>query len=783
MAIYRLSSKGISRSKGQSSLASAAYRSAEILTDERLEKTFNYQNRQSVYHTEILLPTNAPEAFKDRQTLWNSVEKSETRINSEVAKEYQLALPTELNHDDKIKLVKTFADNHFMSQGLGVDLAFHDFDKHNPHVHLMVTTRAITANGMGDKNREIKDRNFLIELRKNWEFDVNKSLEAIGIDQRVSSDSYKTQGLDIKGVSVNGYGDNAQGQLLDQQTENSLKLLDNPGQIADALTANNAVFGERELGKFISRHILESHQEEAVERLYLDPNFIEVANGRYTSANYLQKEKSLVCNLSDLNQSYSKTIDWDYAVTSMQKHTLNDSQQHALTYALDDDKNIKNIIGLAGTGKSHTLKAITDVYDQAGYNIKGVALSGIVADNLAKDASIEDSRTLHSFLASYERGQQEINSKTLIVLDEASLVGTRQFEQLAGLANENGAKLICVGDNQQLQAIDAGGAFRLVVDQTGYVALDEVQRQHKEADRLATYQLATGDINSALTHYRDQGSIEVYQDKKILADTMVERYTDARQADKTQIILAHKRQTVKGFNKAIHEQLKTDGKLGESNTINGVEYSEKDRFIFLKNDYGLNVRNGTTGNIEKIQDQEMQIRCDDGRKININTQDYDQFSHGYAVTIHKSQGVTVDQTQLYLDKNTNANLAYVGMTRHKENLHVSYLTQSETNPAGIKNFEQLVKLAERQGCKELVKDYDLTLDNRQKTTSPTLDKLEEIKVETQQQQEIEAIKHTLTELKTDGKGLANELVEAYHERRAEKQIQQQEKTMDRGFSL
>jgi len=783
LAIYRLSSKGISRAKGQSSLASAAYRSAEKLTDNRLEKTFDYENRQHVYHNEILLPDNAPDEFKNRQNLWNAIEKAETRINSEVAKEYQLALPVELSYDDKIKLVKEFAQAKFVSQGLGVDLAFHDFEKSNPHAHLMITTRAITADGIGEKNRNIKERDFLIGLRKDWECSVNKSLEIAGIEQRVSSDSYKTQGLDIKGISINGYSDSAQDQLREQQAENSLKLLDNPGQIADALTANKAVFGERDLSKFVSRHLLEAHQEEIIEKLYQDPNFITVANGRYTSSNYLKKEKSLIQNLDTLNQTYSNQINWGYAVTSAKKYTLNHSQQAAFSYALDDDKNIKNIIGLAGTGKSHTLKAISDVYEQAGYDIKGVALSGIVADNLAKDAGIEDSRTLHSFLSGYEKGHNQISQKTLIVLDEASLVGTRQFEQLASIANENGAKLICVGDNQQLQAIDAGGAFRLVVDQTGYVALDEVQRQHKEAEKLATLQLATGDIRSAIEHYQEQGNIKQYSTKKDLADSMVERYIQAEKEDKSHIILAHKRSTVKGFNKTIHERLKSENKLGDSSTINGIEYSEKDRFIFLKNDYDLNIRNGTTGTIEQIKGEEMQIRCDDGRKINFNSQDYDKFGHGYAVTIHKSQGVTVDQTQLYLDKNTNANLAYVGMTRHREILQVSYLSQNKTNPTGIKNFDHLVNLAERQDCKELVKDYDQSLGNLNQATIKPLDKLDEIKATTQLHQEISQAKARISELKNERNDLNLEFVSATQEHKAEQLERVQEKTKSRGYGF
>ena len=195
MAIYHLHAKSISRGKGQSAVASASYRSAEILHDDRLNYTYDYTRKEHVSYTEIMLPTGAPERLADRGTLWNEVERVENRKNSRLAREVEVSLPNELTHDEHIKLVQDFARAEFVKEGMIADIAIHNKDG-NPHAHIMLTLREISAEGWDKKkNRDWNSKDQLMKWRKNWEVAINQELEKKHISDRVSCETLEAQGI------------------------------------------------------------------------------------------------------------------------------------------------------------------------------------------------------------------------------------------------------------------------------------------------------------------------------------------------------------------------------------------------------------------------------------------------------------------------------------------------------------------------------------------------------------------------------------------------------------
>ena len=149
MADYRFSAKAISRGKGQSSVASAAYRSASRLIDGRTGEIHDYTRKQGVTHSEIIVPEGTPEWMADRSQLWNAVEVVETRKNSQLAREIQLSLPHELTDDQRTELVRDFVQGQFVNQGMIADVAIHapdrDGDQRNHHAHVMLTMRELTT--------------------------------------------------------------------------------------------------------------------------------------------------------------------------------------------------------------------------------------------------------------------------------------------------------------------------------------------------------------------------------------------------------------------------------------------------------------------------------------------------------------------------------------------------------------------------------------------------------------------------------------------------------------
>lgn len=194
MAIYHFSGQMITRSKGQSAVASASYRSGEKLTDERTGE-LKYYVREVQPETMILAPSHAPEWVQDRNRLWNEVEKSETRKNSQLAREFNIALPRELSNDQQKELIKNFVQNEFVNRGMVADLAIHRDDKENPHAHVMLTTREISEEGFTVKNRDWNDRELLNQWREQWANYANKELEKIGVE-KISHLSHEARGLE-----------------------------------------------------------------------------------------------------------------------------------------------------------------------------------------------------------------------------------------------------------------------------------------------------------------------------------------------------------------------------------------------------------------------------------------------------------------------------------------------------------------------------------------------------------------------------------------------------------
>ncbi|MBT2602040.1 MobA/MobL family protein [Bacillus sp. ISL-53] len=196
MAIYHFSAQVISRSKGQSAVASAAYRSGERLKDERTDETKFYK-REVQPETMILAPSNSPEWVQDRQQLWNEVEKSETRKNSQVAREINIALPRELSHQEQAELIRGYVQKEFVDQGMIADVAIHRDDKENPHAHVMLTTREISEEGFTVKNRDWNKKELLQQWREQWAVHANQALEREGIQDRITHESHEKRNLII----------------------------------------------------------------------------------------------------------------------------------------------------------------------------------------------------------------------------------------------------------------------------------------------------------------------------------------------------------------------------------------------------------------------------------------------------------------------------------------------------------------------------------------------------------------------------------------------------------
>ncbi|MGZ8916324.1 MAG: MobQ family relaxase [Methylobacter sp.] len=199
MAIYHHKVKIISRSKGPGLIASAAYRAGEKIRDEKAEKSFDYRHKEGVLHSEIIAPNRSPDWVYERSTLWNTVEVTEKRKDSQLAREIMVALPAELNPGQRINLLRGYIVEEFIKKGMVADFVIHapskQGDDRNYHAHILLTMRTITSEGFGGKAREWNAKSNIYQWRQAWEKHTNVALEQAGLDGRVDCRSHADREL------------------------------------------------------------------------------------------------------------------------------------------------------------------------------------------------------------------------------------------------------------------------------------------------------------------------------------------------------------------------------------------------------------------------------------------------------------------------------------------------------------------------------------------------------------------------------------------------------------
>ncbi|EDW1641451.1 conjugal transfer protein [Salmonella enterica subsp. enterica] len=197
MAIFHLDLKIVKRSEGMTSVAKAAYHARTRITDDRIGQVFDFSHRTDLHGHIILAPVSAPaHIIESSSALWNEVERVERQNNGQTARYFDVAIPVELNNDDKKKLVAEYCQKNFVDKGMIADIAFHDLDSKNPHAHVMLTLKTITAAGFGKKDRSWNDKKMVVQWRDSWATMSNSYLEATGSEERIDHRSLRTQCAD-----------------------------------------------------------------------------------------------------------------------------------------------------------------------------------------------------------------------------------------------------------------------------------------------------------------------------------------------------------------------------------------------------------------------------------------------------------------------------------------------------------------------------------------------------------------------------------------------------------
>ena len=331
------------------------------------------------------------------------------------------------------------------------------------------------------------------------------------------------------------------------------------------------------------------------------------------------------------------------------------------------------IDGQAGTGKSFTIAAIREAYEKAGCRVIGLAPTNAVAQDMKGDG-FGHAATIHSELFALNNGRTSWTPQTVVVVDEAAMLDTKLMAMVTAHAHDSGAKLILVGDDRQLSSIDRGGMFGALKDRHGAAALTEVKRQHKIDDRRAAEMLAEGNFHDALGIYEQKGAIHWTRTQGEARAELVEQWAkdSAAKPDKTRFVFAYTNDDVSQLNAALRDVRKERGELGEDHELQTAHGRQKfavgDRIQFTGTDKKAGIVNGAAGTIEAIDGTHIAVKLDgrQAKTINFDAAIVDQFRHGYAGTIYKGQGKTLDQTYLYHSEHWRSAASYVALTRHRD---------------------------------------------------------------------------------------------------------------------
>ena len=485
---------------------------------------------------------------------------------------------------------------------------------------------------------------------------------------------------------------------------NGERLLAEPELVLKALTQQQSTFSRHDLARLINRQSDGAEQFAAImAKVEASPELVRVgADGRgrdrFSTRELVRIERELIATAMALNQRTTHRVEGKRRRAVVDVKRLSEEQLLAYQH-VTRARDLAVVVGIAGGGKSSMLGTAREDWTAQGYRVRGAALSGIAAEGLEGSAGIE-SRTIASWEYAWQQGKERLTCQDILVVDEAGMIGSRQLGRLTEQVHAAGAKLVLVGDAEQLQAIEAGAAFRAIADRVGVIAITEPRRQRIEWQRTATKELASGRTAAALDRYAAAGAVHRHATREAACAAVIARWDRARRQEPahSQIILAHERADVRALNEAARAVRRAAGELGpdhELATERGTRaFAAGDRLYFLRNERGLGVKNGTLGTLERIEGSRLTVRLDgpggagaagpaasgngagpsgagQGR-VSFDLTEYADIDHGYAATVHKNQGATVDQAHVLATAGMDRHLVYVALSRHRYAVHLHW---------------------------------------------------------------------------------------------------------------
>ncbi|WP_440876445.1 MobF family relaxase [Thalassotalea sp. PLHSN55] len=445
-----------------------------------------------------------------------------------------------------------------------------------------------------------------------------------------------------------------------------------------------------------------AEKAQAVAQKFIEQKFCislgldEKHNALFTTQAVIDNEKAMIAGAKQLRKQSKFMIDHHAIDTAIlaKSFPLSEEQKEAVFSACQN--NAFDIIqGSAGAGKSALMDCVGNAYKSSGYKVIGCAIAKSAANNLADEANIE------TFTIAKLLKDKSLAENSILIVDEAGQVSTKDLRKLIDLVNRKNSKLILVGEDKQLDAIEHGGALKYLSQPEilGTTRVETIKRQRETWAREVVADFRDGKAEKALRVLDEKGLLNFSEDAEQTKNLLIEKWNHYRvnNPDKKSLILAQRWQDVTQLNDKVRSILQAEGKIHSKElsikcSVSGKAFTNKfaigERIRLTKNDYSKNLSNGDLGNIVDIQAQidgsyNFKVKLDNGNKVIINTDEYCNddghlyMAQAYAMTVYSSQGLTIDgDVFVYYTSGMDRANTYVACSRQKDNCHL-FVTAKE----------------------------------------------------------------------------------------------------------
>lgn len=496
--------------------------------------------------------------------------------------------------------------------------------------------------------------------------------------------------------------------------------------LTSELTESRSVFTSQDIFFKGGIRALENQQSlKSIKALYkqiTDDRDISISLGLdsrhsniFTTKAVLKAEQSLINDARFLSSKTwcQKPADLVERCINAQAFKLSDEQAFAV-HNVCNPSQLSILQGSAGAGKSASMRCVRDIYQAKGKRVVGASIAKSAAKNLEKEAGIQ-TYTIARLLVWLESDKPPVKEGDVLIVDEAGQVGTFHLEKLLSYARAQNFKIILVGEDKQLDAIEHGGVLRYLSspEVVGTTRVETIRRQTQDWDRQAVADFRDGYANQALVQYQNRGQLHLCEDADSTVSKIIEAWTEYRKThpSRQSMVIAQSWSDVLTLNNTMRAKLQLDGLVGNENIkLRGVvserelemEISLGERVRFTKNDYKLGFTNGDVGTVTKVKTMDdgaiwIRVRLDTGTETQFMASKYCDddgrvyLIQAYAQTVYSSQGLTVDgNVFVYYTQGMDRAHTYVACSRHKDAAHIFANAQEFESEIPV-NFENAPK--------------------------------------------------------------------------------------------